>query len=497
MNRDIFVGVDVGTTGEKVVFLNSKGNILASESIEYSIKSPVEGFAEQDPSKWWEGLSRATRKIIEGNPEFKSDITCLGISGQMHTQVYLDENGDILRNAITWMDQRSKEIVEEINSSQANRKTISDHTYNFLTTTYSAPNILWVKRNQPEIYQDTKKILLAKDFLKYKLSGDFSTDFSDAVGTLLFDTKNKKWSPELFELFGLKRSLMPHVGKSGEIVGEITSEAEEKTGLPAGTPIINGSADHAATSLGAGVTTQGEVTAIVGTAGVVSVLADEPVKDPDERVFCWNYCLEDKWVNLAPMQTAGKALDWFKRTFDSSRENPFKEYNKNIKEVPDGSGGLIFLPYLMGERSPIWDPDARGVFFGISNNHGKYHFVKSIMEGVSYAFRQNAEVIESLGVDIDQLKFLGGGSNSEEWIKIMAKVLGKKIRPVQGSDLGAIGTSILSGVSTGVFQDIPGAVNNLTKTGEFYEYEDGPEIYRENYEKFQDIYKQLSGLFNS
>lgn len=495
MSDQIFVGIDVGTTGEKVVFLDTAGNVKASESVEYPIKSPKSGYAEQDPREWWQGLKGATKTILQEQPELKSKIQCIGISGQMHTQVYINEKGKLLRNAITWMDQRSKKIVKEINKDIENKKAISKHTYNFLTTTYSAPNILWVKRNQPEIYNNTEKVLMAKDFLKYQLTGKYLSDYSDAVGTLLFDTKNKEWSSELFKLFNLDRDLMPETGRSRKIMGEITSEAEDKTGLPAGTPVINGSADHAATSLGAGVTNPGEVTAIVGTAGVVSVLSNEPIKDPEERIFCWNYCLEDKWVNLAPMQTAGKALDWYKKTFDSSQENPFEDYNKNIQEIPDGSEGLIFLPYLIGERAPIWDPDARGVFFGISNNHNKYHFVKSIMEGVSYAFRQNIDVVESLGIDINTLKFLGGGSNSQEWIKIMAKVLNKRIKPVQGSELGAIGTSILGGASTGVFDNITHATKTMTKAGNLTSYDELPEVYRENYDKYKKIYQRLKDLF--
>lgn len=490
------MGIDLGTTGEKVVFIDSTGVVRASDSVEYPIISPKSGYGEQDPADWWNGLTSMTNKILTKHPELKDNIEAVGISGQMHTQVYLDGKGRPLRNAITWLDQRSKRLVEKLNRDREKKKKILDSTYNFLTTTYSAPNVLWVKENELGVYEKTEGILLAKDYLKYLLTGKTVTDYSDAAGTLLFDVAHKEWSPQLFKLFGLDQNLFPKVKSSKEIVGEITNYAEEETGLPSDTPVINGSADHAATSLGGGVTQSGEVAGIVGTAGVVSVLSGKPLSDPEERVFCWNYCLEDKWVNLAPMQTAGKALDWFKNTFDRKTENPFQEYNENLREVPDGSEGLIFLPYLMGERAPIWDPDARGVFFGISNSHGKYHFVKSIMEGVSFAFRQNVEVVSSLGIDIEEMKFLGGGSQSPEWVEIMAKVLNKKITPVQSSELGALGISILSGVSTGIFSNLESATSNLTIESESQYYENLSDVYRENYKKYRKLYPKLRDLFD-
>ena len=495
MGKEVFVGIDLGTTGIKVIFMDAAGKVLASDSTEYDILNPESDYAEQKPSDWWSGLCQMSNNILEDRPELKSRIAGIGIAGQMHTQVYLDQKDNILRNAITWMDQRTQNIVEEINQDEEKKELIFEKTANFLTTTYTAPHIVWVKQNQPEIYEQTENILLAKDYLKYRLTGEMVTDYSDAAGTLLFNTKEKEWSADLFNLFELNQDLMPPVDKSSAVIGEITEQAAEATGLPSGTPVINGSADHAATSLGAGVINPGEVTAIVGTAGVVSVVSDEPLGDSEERVFCWNYCLEDKWVNLAPMQTAGEALNWFKRTFDAENEDAFANYNQEITEVPDGSDGLLFLPYLMGERAPIWDSDARGVFFGIGMDHTKYHFVKSIMEGVSFAFKQNVEIIESLGINVEELRMLGGGSQSEEWIKIMSKILNKKITPVQGQETGALGTSILCGLGLDIYDSVENAVDRLTETGEEYYYEDLPHVYADNYNKYKELYTNNQQLF--
>lgn len=495
MNQEIFVGIDLGTTGMKIIFMDIDGTIIAKNYVDYPILNPEQGYAEQKPSDWWQGLCKISTEVLNEYPELKDKIACIGISGQMHTQVYLDKNNCILRNAITWMDQRTTKLVERYNAKEENRVAISDNTLNSLSTTYTAPHIVWVKEEEPDIYRKTEKVLLAKDYVKYMLTGEMVTDYSDAVGTLLFNTVKKKWSEEMFRLFDLAPGLMPEVDKSAQVIGRITPEAASVTGFPEGTPVINGSADQAATSLGAGVIHPGEVTAIVGTAGVISVVSDEPIADPEHRVLCWNYCLEDKWVNLAIMQTAGESLNWFKQTFDGESDGAFDIYNQEITNITDGSEGLIFLPYLMGERSPHWDSEARGVFFGMSMKHNKYHFVKSIMEGVSFAFKNNLEVMESLGINIDKLRLLGGGSKSEEWLNIMAKVLNKKIIPVKITETGALGSSILCGLALGVYDSLDDVVSRLTMTGKEYYYEEIPEIYYKNYSKYKKIYQRTKDIF--
>lgn len=498
MKNEIFVGIDLGTTGTKVILLQADGKVIDKDYVEYPIRNPAPGFAEQNPRDWWDGLCKISNNIMARNQDLVDRIVGIGIDGQMHTQVFLGDDNRPLRNAITWMDQRSSELVAEINKDEAKKKAIFESTANFLTTTYTAPQIVWVRNNEPEVYQQTSKILIAKDYLKYRLTGEMITDYSDAAGTLLFDVRRKKWADETFNIFGIKRSLMPEVEKSALVIGHITPEASRETGLPEGTPVINGCADHAATSLGSGVINPGQVAAIIGTAGVISVLSDEPVPDPDKRSLCWNYCLDNKWVIMGIMQTAGESLNWFKGAFDSDmerEEDVFDIYNKEIGQIPGGSEGLIFLPYLMGERTPYWDSDARGVFFGISLNHKKYHFVRAIMEGVSFGLKNNIEAVESLGLAINDLRLLGGGSKSKEWIDILARVLNKKISTVTVEETGALGSSILCGLALGIYDSLDDAVTKLVKVKERGYYQEMPEAYCKNYHIFKKLYPSLKNLF--
>lgn len=490
-----FLGIDLGTTGTKIILIREDGKVIDKNYVEYEILSPESGYAEQNPLDWWVGLKEISKEMMTRNKDIIEKIAGIGIDGQMHTHVYLDRNYQILRNAITWMDQRSKKIVEKINGDAELKNKIFKATSNSLTTTYTAPNVKWVQENQKEIYEKTKYILLAKDYIKFLLTGKMVTDYSDAAGTMFFNVAKQQWAAEIFELFGIEKSLFPEVDKSAKVIGKVTKKAAEKTGIPRGTPVINGCADQAATSLGAGMVSKGQVTAIIGTAGVVSVLSDRAAADPENRVLCWNYCLEDKWINLGIMQTAGESLKWFKNAFDQDLDNVYQNYNQQAEQISEGSGGLIFLPYLMGERTPYWDSDARGVFFGLNLKHQKYHFVRAIMEGVSFAFKNNLEAIESLGVKVDNLRLLGGGAKSKVWKEILAGILNRKIVTVEVEEAGALGSIILCGLALGIYKSPETAVKKLVNIGEeFYNPEMSP-VYSKNYEIFKELYPNLKGLY--
>jgi xylulokinase len=415
----------------------------------------------------------------------------------MHTHVYLDEEDRILRPAITWMDQRSASLVEELNGDSTTAGRIFAKTKNRLTPTYSAPNLLWIQRYEPDVWQRTRRVLVAKDYLKYLLTGSVQTDYSDASGMLLFDVAQHEWSAEILSIFGVSAQMLPPVGASHEITGTVTAEASAALGLPKGIPVANGSADNAAAALGAGMLDAGQGTLIIGTAGVVSVCSDRPLPDPSHRVVCWKYCLPDRWINLGVMQTAGGSLQWFRSAFDGDKpesSDVFEQYNREAQSVPDGSGGMVFLPYLNGERTPYWDSNARGVFFGANLATSKPHFVKAVMEGVSFALRNNIETVEALGIQVNEVRAIGGGLRSEAWLSILARVLGRPIHTVTASDPGNLGNVLIAGKAAGLYDSVEGAVRSTVRTERTVE-EETPPVYADQYRLFLSLYEDLKDRF--
>ncbi len=494
------LGIDLGTTGLKVTLLSEAGRLVGSEYCEYPILSPQPGYAEQDPEAWWTGFIAACQRLKAACSADFDQIVGIGMCGQMHTQVYLDKENQVLRPAITWMDQRSSDIVDRINQSEDARSLVFQESRNLATTTYTAPQVRWVQEHQPDVWSRVSRVLVAKDFVKYRLTGEMVTDYAEASGTLLFDVAKRAWSDRLFDFFGFPRTLFPDVLPSDEIIGRVTPEASELTGIKAGTPVVNGSSDNSASALGAGMVKPGQVTLIIGTAGVITVCSDKPLVDPQNRTLCWHYCLRDKWVTLGITQTAGESLNWFKDAFDKGQGDGgsgdvFEQYNQAVEAVPDGSGGLIFLPYLNGERTPYWDPFARGVFYGINLSTEKAHFIKAIMEGVSFALRNNIETVESLGITINEVRAVGGGLKSPVWLDVLSKILRKPVVTVSVPDTANLGNALLCGKALGLYSSYEEAVSNMVTTDRRVVCETGVETYERQYAIFLELYEQLAGTF--
>jgi xylulokinase len=495
-----FLGIDLGTTGLKVALLTEAGRLAGSEYCAYPILSPQPGYAEQDPTAWWAGFVTSCQNLKSKYPAEFDKIVGIGICGQMHTQVYLDKEDQILRPAITWMDQRSSDIVDGINRDDDSKNLVFQETRNLATTTYTAPQVKWVKDHQPDVWSRVARILVAKDFIKFKLTGQAATDYAEASGTLLFDVEKRAWSDRLFDFFGFPRSLFPQALPSDEIIGQVTREASELTGIKMGTPVANGSSDNSASALGAGMINPGQVTLIIGTAGVITVCSQKPLADPENRTLCWHYCLRDKWVTLGVIQTAGESLNWFKNAFDrgegeSGSGDVFEQYNQSVEKIPDGSGGLIFLPYLNGERTPYWDPFARGVYYGINLSSEKAHFIKAIMEGVSFALRNNIETVESLGITINEVRAVGGGLKSPVWLNVLGKVLKKPIVTVSVQDTANLGNILLCGRALGIYPSLADAVSRMVTTDKRVSFEAGAEVYERQYSIFLELYERLKETF--
>lgn len=495
-----FMGIDLGTTGLKVALLTENGQLIGSEYCEYPLLSPQPGYAEQDPEAWWTGFVTACQGLKSQYPAAFNDLAGIGICGQMHTQVYLDARNRVLRPAITWMDQRSSAIVDHINQDAAAKALIFQETRNFATPTYTAPQVKWVKDHQPEVWRQVARILVAKDFIKFRLTGQMVTDYSDATGTLLFDVEKRAWSDAMFDFFGFSRALFPEVLPSDEIIGPVNQAAAELTGIKRGTPVGNGSSDNSAAALGAGMIEPGQVTLIIGTAGVISVCSDRPLVDAQNRTLCWHYCMRDKWITLGITQTAGESLNWFRNAFDKPTSargtgDVFEQYNQAVAGIPDGSGGVIFLPYLNGERTPYWDSAARGLFYGLNLSTEKAHFIKAIMEGVSFALRHNIETVESLGIQINQVRAVGGGLKSPVWLEVLGKILRKPIVTVSVPDTANLGNMLLCGHALGVYPSLEDAVSRMVTTGQRVFYETSTEVYEKQYAIFLELYAQLKGTF--
>jgi xylulokinase len=492
---DTILSIDLGTTGLKVAMVELSGRLLATAGAEYPIISPRAGYAEQDPELWWQALLESCARLREAAGDAFAGVAGVGICGQMHTQVCLDAKGRILRPAICWMDQRSSAVVAAINGDPDSKQLVFRETQNLATTTYTAPQLKWIQENEPGLWAQVRHVLVAKDFLKYRLTGAMAIDFAEASGTLLFNVQQRKWSEAMFEFFDIPRDSLPQAAPSDEIIGRVTPEASRLTGIRAGTPVANGSSDNSAAALGAGMVASGQVTLIIGTAGVITVCSDKPLPDPRDRTLCWNYCLRDRWVSLGITQTAGESLNWFKNAFASGEAagsgDVFQQYNNAVQAVPDGCEGLIFLPYLNGERTPYWDSSARGVYFGIGLSSGKGHFVRAIMEGVSFALRHCVQTVESLGIRVDQIQAVGGGLKSPAWLDILGKVMNRPIRTVREPDTGHIGNMLLCARALGLFRSIEEAAGRIVSYERKVHYPEANPVYERQYRLFLQLYEDL------
>ena len=498
---DIFLSIDLGTTGLKTAIITEKGIVLGSEYFEYPIITKKHGLAEQNADFWWEGFVKGCKGLKENKSVEFNKIKAIGICGQMHTHVYLDKNSKILRLAITWMDQRSINIVDRINSNENTKNTVFNNTQNIATATYTASQVKWIMENEKELWNKVSHVLIAKDYLKYQLTGKMVTDYSDASGTLLFNVAEKKWSDEMFNFFNIPRSLFPDVSASDTIIGYVSKEASLLTGLTEGIPVVNGSSDNSAAALGAGMIKSGQVTLIIGTAGVITVCSDKPLIDKEHKTLCWNYCLEDKWATLAVTQTAGESLNWFKEAFDSGVEEKqrssdiFMQYDKSVEGIPDGSNGLLFLPYLNGERTPYWDSHARGVFYGINLFSKKPHFIRAVMEGVAFSFRNCMETIENLGIDINEIRAVGGGLKSTVWLNILGKILRKHLYTVERTDTGLIGNMLITLKALDRSVSLEKRVKGIVEYKKHVFFDTAIPDLEEQYSKFIKLYENIKGIF--
>ena len=485
------ISIDLGTMGVKVSLVNFDGTVEKSYHHEYPVITEKENHVEQDPRQWWTGIVKGIRKISEE----ENEIDAISMCGQMHTHVYLDRDGEVLGRAITWLDQRSREIIDDWEKGGL-IDDIFEKTWVRLTTTYTLPQVFWMKKNQPDIFSKTSHILLAKDYVKYLLTGKMVTDPSDASGIGGFDIRRKEWVSDVFETLGISPDLFPRVEPSTKIVAHLSNESAKILKIKSGIPVVNGGSDHSISEIGAGMFKEKTATCILGTAGVLAVCSNEPVKDEKGKIVCWAYPIEEYWDVLGITQTAAASLTWFRDVFDPNESDIFEEYSRMAEKVQAGSNGLIFLPYLVGERTPHWDPKAKGVFFGLKISHRKEHFIRAIMEGVAYSIKDCAETMEEFGITFERLNLIGGGSKSRVWRKIISNVLGKDVVIPMEKDTSAMGNLVLTLLGLGILKDARDAAEFLKIEDEISPDRKEVVFYRNMFEKYKQIYRNTMKIMH-
>jgi len=490
------LGLDVGTTSTRTIIIDVNGRLVASNTSDYKLITPKPGWAEQNPDDWWIAAVNTIKDVIKKSNISPKDINCIGLAGQMHGSVFLDNAGNVIRPAILWCDQRTYRQCETIYKIFGYDGFIK-LSYNRALPGFTAPKILWLKENEPENYKKVSKILLPKDYIRYKLSNTYATEVSDASGTILMNIPSRNWSNEILDGLDIKRSLLPDIFESDVISSKVSRKASNLTGLVEGTPIIGGGSDNAAGAVGSGIVRSGLISDSIGTSGVVFAHSDKPLFDSQGRVHSFCHAVPGKWHLTGVTLSAAGSLKWYYDKFGPTVEiiNNFpyiKGYDlldKQAERVPVGSDGLIFLPYLSGERTPYADPNARGVFFGISYLHRSDHFVRSIMEGVAFSQLDCLSLMRELTIVSDEIVLFGGGARSSIWRQIIADILNSKIVTLNVEEGPAFGAAIIAGAGCGIYSSIGEGVNKIINK----EKENNP--IAENAGKYKKLYKIYKSLY--
>ena len=423
-----FLGVDIGTSGTKTLLIDANGTILAEANKTYGLSHPKPLWSEQNPEDWWDATVATIRSVLRKSKVKKAEVKAIGLSGQMHGSVFLDKNDAVIRPALLWNDQRTASQCNDIEKLAGGRKKLIKMVANPALTGFTAPKILWLRENEPKNFAKCKKILLPKDDVRRRLTGEYATDVSDASGMLLLDVKKRKWSKQLLGKLQLDESLFANVYESEDVTGTLTAEAAKLLGLTTDCVVVGGAGDCAANALGTGVVNAGTLSTSVGTSSVMFVHSDEVKIDPAGRLHTFCHAVRGKWHMMGVTLTGGGALNWFVENLCqelvAKTKDPFKVLNAEAAAVAPGCEGLFFLPYLAGERTPHADPDARGCFVGLTLKHTRGHMVRAIMEGVMFAMRDSLAIMDEMGVPVRQMRASGGGAKSPLWRQIQADIFG-------------------------------------------------------------------------
>lgn len=456
------LGIDVGTGGTRALIIDERGRVISSATEEHEpFASPQIGWAEQKPEDWWRACGIAVQKALAGANLDGAQIACVGFSGQMHGAVMLDERDRVVRPALIWCDVRTEkqciDFTERVGAELLIRLTCNPALPNFTLTKF-----LWVKENEPANWRRVRSVMLPKDYVRFRLTRSRATDVADASGTLLLDVANRRWSDEILDAAEMDPSLLPALYESPDICGEVSAAGARETGLKAGTPVVAGAGDQAAGATGMGVVTPGAVSATIGTSGVVFAATDRPALDAKGRLHTFCHAVPGRWHVMGVTQAAGLSLRWFRDRFgagiDDGRD-PYERLTSDAAGIPPGSDGLLWAPYLMGERTPHLDPNARGALIGLTASHTREHIIRSILEGVAFSLRDSFTLFEEMHVPVKNIRLGGGGARSSLWRQIQADIYGHAVEIVEAEEGAAYGAAILAGVGAKIWNSVDEACN--------------------------------------
>jgi xylulokinase len=490
----LVLGIDVSTTATKAVLIDELGAVRAIGVAEYEFETPQPLWSEQAPRLWWDAAQAAIRSALATADVRAAEVVAVGLSGQMHGAVLLDAAGDVLRPAILWNDQRTGPECELIRQAVGPRRLI-EITGNDALTGFTAPKLVWVREHEPDVWARIAHLLLPKDYVRLQLTGEYAVDVADGAGTLLFDLAARTWSAEVVAALEIDPGWLPATFEGPAVTGVVSAAAAASTGLRPGTPVVAGGGDQAANGVGVGVVAPGAMALSLGTSGVVFAPTDRPIFDPLGRVHAFCHALPGRWHFMSVMLSAAGSLRWFRDTF--APDLPFGDLVAPAGDVPAGSGGLLFLPYLSGERSPHPDPLARGAFVGLTLGHDRRHLTRAVLEGVAFGLRDGLDLMVAAGLPAPvQIRASGGGLASPLWRQILADVLDAEIATVETTEGAAYGAGLLAAVGAGWFPDVEAATAALVVATPAAQ--PGPDVgrYRELHGVYRDLYRAVAPIFH-
>jgi xylulokinase len=493
---DYLLGVDVGTGGTRAVLVDRQGVIASSATCEHvPFASPRTGWAEQDPHDWWKAAGSAIRSAIANVP--KANVACAGLAGQMHGAVLLDENDEVLRPAFIWCDQRTQAQCDWLNSKLGERKIIQ-LTCNPALTNFTLTKLLWVRDNEPGLWKRFRRVLLPKDYVRLRLSGEHAMDVADASGTLMLDVAHRRWSDEMMSAAGLPMSSLPKLYESPEVCARISDPGAAHTALKAGTPIVAGAGDQAGGAVGMGIVRAGAVSATIGTSGVVFAATESPAMDTQGRVHTFCHAVPGRWHVMGVTQAAGLSLRWIRDLLKNSGDLSYDLLTSEAERVPAGSDGVLWAPYLMGERTPYLDPNARATLTGLAASHTRGHVVRAVLEGVAFSLKDTFSLFGEMNVPVRNIRLGGGGARSDLWRQIQADVYEHEVEILAAEEGAAYGAALLAGVGAKWWNSVEDACEAVVQVQHRVKPKTAAaRAMKKSYENYRQLYPALKPIFAS